>query len=295
MRLFALICALCLLFGPSALATEEPPPCDPVVKFFGETVCRGVFREETPEYMDAMKVPEDQRPQLLAQITDNNRKQMLDLLWQKALAQKFGADAITPTDAEIEAFSKGFKATMKTSYEADKQTVAYLRDALEKNKFQAEAEGQLRDIVKAAETGIKFYEDREKQLAGLPKDYAFVTESAEKEIARSLIRHWKADKILFDIYHGRLVMGRNGPEPVDAYGKFLGYIEEKGGFEAVDLAYADIFAEIRKHGKAGEEILPEDSDIYKNYFTDPTWQFNLSNSDNRLNDLRKWIESLPRQ
>ena len=293
MKRFFLVCTVCVLAGLSAAAAEDAPPCDPVAKFFGETICRDAFREETAAYMDAMKVPEEQKPQLLAQMKDHNRKQMMDLLWQKALAQKFGVDAITPTEAETEKFSKLFKTTMKTSYEADKQTVAFLRDALDKNKFTEDAKNQLNDIISAAETGIKFYEQREKQLAGLPKDYTFITESAEKEIARSLIRHWKADKILFDVYGGRLFMGQNGPEPVDAYKKFLAYVDEKGHFEAVDPAYADIFADIK--ARDDKEALPEDSDIRKNYFSDPTWQFSLSNSDNRLHDLRKWIGTLPRQ
>lgn len=296
MRIFALIFVTCMFAGTFAAAEETtPPPCDPVVRFFGETVCRSALHEETPEYLDAMNVPQEQRPLLLEQMKERNRKQMLDLLWQKALIQKFGADAITPAEPEVEKFRTGFKAVMKTSYEADKQTVAYLKDVLEKDKFAADAESQLRDIVAAAETGIKFYEEREKQLAGLPEDYAFVTETAEKEIARNLLKRWKSDNILFDIHRGRLLLGQNGPEPVDGYEKFLTYIDEKGGFEAVDLSYADIFAEVRNRGKTGGEIVPEDSNIYKNYFTDPTWQFNLSNSGNRLGDLKKWVDGLPRQ
>ena len=295
MRISAAICALCLLFSLPAFAAQEEKPCDPIAKFFGETICRDAFREESPEIMDAMKVPEEKRPQLKKQMTEHNRSQMLDLLWRKALIQKFGEDAITPTPTEVEKFKSGFANTMKTSYEADKKTVAYLKEALEKNKFEEAAQTQMQDIVKAAETGIKLYEEREKQIATLPESYKFLTASAETEVARSLLKHWKEDKILFDIYGGRLIMGMNSPLPVDAYMKFMAYIDEKGTFEAIDPAYADIFAEIKGKDAAGAETLPADSDIYKNYFSDPTWQLNLSNSNSRLEDLKKWVEGLPRK
>lgn len=295
MRLFFALYALCLLFSVPAYATQVEKPCDPIAKLFGETVCRDAFREETPEFLDAMKIPEERRPLLQKQMTEHNRSQMIDLLWRKALIHKFGEDAITPTQAEVEKFKNGFANTMKTSYEADKKTVTYLKEALEKNKFEETAQTQMQDIVKAAETGIKLYEEREKQIATLPESYKFLTASAETEVARNLLKRWKEDKILFDIYGGRLIMGMNNPLPIDAYIKFLGYIDEKGAFEAIDPAYADIFAEIKGKDTAGAETLPADSDIYKNYFSDPTWQLNLSNSNSRLEDLKKWVEGLPRK
>jgi|GEM_PF-4137320 len=269
--------------------------CDPVATLFAQTLCRQDFREETTDYLDAMKVPTDQRPVMIAQIEQRNRRQVMDLLWQLALAQKFGAEAITPDEKTIERFQSHFHASMDASYAADKQAVIYLRDILEKNTFDEDVTAQIKDIVKAMETGIHFYEERERQIAALPADYTFVTKSAESEVSRGLIRHWNADQLLFKTYGGRLIMGQNGPEPVDAYKDFLAYIEENGNFEAQDPAYSDIFAEIRQHINTKEEPVPTDSDMYKYYFTDPTWQFSLSNSENRLDDLRKWIEGLPRK
>lgn len=300
MRVLIPIIAACL-FSFSALpavAAEQKgkseKPCEALALLFGEPVCRGDFQEQTSKFLDATHVPQEKRPELLEQMRNHNRKQMLDILWNRALAKKFGSDAMTPADEEVTRFAEGFRKTLETSYDADKKLVAWLRETLAKNSFEDSARTHIEDIIGAAETGIKFYEERKKQIAALPKEYVFITESAEKEIARGMVARWKADKVLYDTYGGRLAMGTGGPLPVDAYRKFLEYIDADGGFKANDPAYQDIFADVRALG-GGAETLPPDSDVYKNYFADPTWQFTLSNSDRRLEDLRKWIDTLPRK
>lgn len=294
-RFLAFFTLLVLTFSPASMAAENKPsavPCDPVAKFFGKDVCRSEVEEQAADFFEKADIPDDQKKEMTAQLKQKNRRQMFDVLWRTALAKKFGAEKLTPTEEEVGRFRDGFQAAMKSSYEADKQTIDYLEKILPEGGYDGEAAAQMKDILDTAKMGVRFYEEREKQLADLPEEYKFVAGSAESEIARNMLGRWKSDKILFDTYGGRMIFQQGGPQPVDAYKEFLKYIDKEGKFKALDPAYKDIFSEMRGYMTLDHAYLPEDVDVYKYYFSDPTWQFNLANNGKRLEDLKTWVASL---
>jgi hypothetical protein len=57
--------------------------------------------------------------------------------------------------------------------------------------------------------------------------------AAHEEIAGAFIRQWKINKALYEHYGGRIVFQQGGPEPLDAYRKFLEESRARGDFEIV--------------------------------------------------------------
>lgn len=270
----------------------ETKPCDVMAVIFDQPICREEFLPADTTFIETLDVPPEQKQTMKDQLAGRNRHRMEVVMWQKALESKFGAKAITPTDKEVEEFSKALTASMQTSYEADKQTVEYIKGVLAAKKVEGKNAADLEAIQKQAETGIRFYEQRQKQTEALPEEYKFVAGTAEAEIARNMVGRWKADKMLYETYKGRLALGADGPQPIDAYAELLKYIDEKGKMEIKDPAYKDVFKEMRDFAKVAEGPIPGNGEVNRNYFTTPTWQLTLSNNSDRVKELKKWVESL---
>lgn len=290
-------CIAALLFMTGLLLPlpgyAETAPCDVMVEMFGKPVCREEFLPADTTFIDTLEVPDEQKKTMKEQIAKRNVHRMEALLWQKALIEKFGADAVTPTEKEVEEFSKELKASMQTSYQADKDTVAYIKDVLAAKKVSGENAAQLEGIMRQAENGIRFYEQRQKQTEALPEEYKFVAGTAEIEIARNMVNRWKSDKILFETYKGRLALGADGPQPIDAYAEMLKYIDGNAKLKIKDPAYNDVFKAMRDFAaNRRDEMIPGDGEINRNFFTNPTWQLTLSNSGKRVDDLKKWVEEM---
>jgi len=76
--------------------------------------------------------------------------------------------------------------------------------------------------------------------AGLAADEDLNPEEAEQvaamrqNMARSMIRHWKINKALYEEYGGRIIYQQLGPEPLDAYRTFLKQRQREGAFSIHD-------------------------------------------------------------
>lgn len=296
MRSFAFLCAIAVLvLHGTAARTAESSSCDPVAQLFGEPICREEIKPHDMEFIKQMPTydPSQQSP-MEQEISKRNNKKLQDIIWHRALVKRFGAQAVDATDEDVKAYTEKLNAQMAASYEADKEMVAYLKDAIQRRKFTPEDEKQVQDIINAAEKGLKFFEERKKHTESLSEDYAFIINSVETEISRGMLSEWKQDKILFETYGGRLAAHDTSFMPFDAYAAFLKHIREEGKLEIVDPAYTDAMNEMESRIKeASKRLLIEDETMKKGYFSDIQWQMNLSNSDKRLEKIKKWVESLP--
>jgi len=107
------------------------------------------------------------------------------------------------------AASKGITVT-----KAEKEAyVAHLREALSK------------DPAVAAELGEESDEDQ----------------AARLEIAEAFILQWKINRALYQQYGGRIIFQQGGPEPLDAYRRFLEERQAAGDFSIEDGAMAAEF------------------------------------------------------
>jgi hypothetical protein len=101
-----------------------------------------------------------------------------------------------------------------TVTQAEKEAyVAHLREALSK------------DPAVAAELGEESAEDK----------------AARLEIAEAFIKQWKINRALYQQYGGRIIFQQGGPEPLDAYRKFLEEREAAGDFDILDASVAAPF------------------------------------------------------
>lgn len=60
--------------------------------------------------------------------------------------------------------------------------------------------------------------------------------AARDEIAAAFIRQWKINRALYQQYGGRVIFQQGGPEPLDAWLKFLEAARARGDFVIVDKA-----------------------------------------------------------
>jgi hypothetical protein len=66
-------------------------------------------------------------------------------------------------------------------------------------------------------------------------------EAARREIAAAFILQWKINRALYRQYGGRIIFQQGGPEPLDAYLRFLEEARARGDFEIPDRALEAAF------------------------------------------------------
>ena len=95
--------------------------------------------------------------------------------------------------------------------------------------------------------------------------------AARDEIAAAFIRQWKINGALYRQYGGRVAFQQGGPEPIDAYRKFLEEAQARGDFviadKGLEAGFWDYFRNDAKHS-----FYPPDGKEAKRLFATPPWQ-----------------------
>ncbi len=65
--------------------------------------------------------------------------------------------------------------------------------------------------------------------------------AARREIGAAFVQQWKVNRALYEQYGGRIIFQQGGPEPLDAYRKFLEENQARGDFEILDQGLEDAF------------------------------------------------------
>jgi hypothetical protein len=137
---------------------------------------------------------------------------------------------ITVTQAEKDAYIDTLRRTM----EQDRQHQARRRDELA-SKLQAQG---LPDAERKALT--EELETLDDLIANLAEGADAAAEDPEadrairEEIASAFIRQWKLNRALYQDYGGRIIFQQGGPEPLDAYRRFLEERQAQGAFRILD-------------------------------------------------------------
>lgn len=268
---FFMILSLAGMAGAAPGAEEAAePPCTPVARLFGQTVCREeIVAEET--HLQAIKQQYEMQGLDSEQaIRHRNLERLKDTLWQIALKEKFGEERIEPTTEEIYHFGKAFKNSLRRGHEENLQNAAKIRNYLARRTYTPEEEGRLKALLATIETSIAFYEERQKQHENMPPEFSDMLAEAERGIAESMIRGWKTDKALYEEFGGGLILQQRSVVPVGAYSKFIDYIRTQGGLEILDPAYQGVFTATTED--KGQTLSPENEALYRDFFTSPYWQ-----------------------
>jgi len=98
-------------------------------------------------------------------------------------------------------------------------------------------------------------------------------QAARLEIAGAFILQWKINRALYQQYGGRIIFQQGGPEPLDAYRKFLEERQAAGDFSIEDPALAAEFWRYYRDGSIHSFFEPGSAEEAK-AFADPPWHAN---------------------
>ena len=94
--------------------------------------------------------------------------------------------------------------------------------------------------------------------------------AARNEIAAAFIRQWKINRALYQQYGGRIVFQQGGPEPLDAYRKYLDESAARGDFRITNPDLDAGFWRYYRDDSIHEFFKPGSAEEAK-AFADPPW------------------------
>ena len=129
--------------------------------------------------------------------------------------------------------------------------------------------------IEVTDADMNAFIERMKQ-GSAGEDELTAEEAAQVDVMRqqmgyAMIRQWKINKSLYAAYGGRVIYQQFGPEPLDAYQKFLREKAAAGDFTItdpdMDKAFWSYFTDESKH-----DFMAPDSEDLKQAFTVPPWK-----------------------
>ncbi len=197
---------LVLITAVRAAATQEPaPPVAAVV--LGEEV-----RVDTAEEMQVV---------------------ILDRLFGEYAANK----GITASDAEIDAYLQSFERMVQQDRAERAARIAEIDERLQSARLTA-AERKTLEAERDAEVQLQAGLTSEDDLT--PEEAAQIN-TMRRGMARASIERWKLNRELHRDYGGRVIFQQFGPEPLDAYRRFLEGRQADGSFKITEPAFEDGF------------------------------------------------------
>ena len=94
--------------------------------------------------------------------------------------------------------------------------------------------------------------------------------AARDEIATAFIRQWKINRALYQHYGGRIIFQQGGPEPLDAYRRFLDESAARGDFRITNPELEAGFWRYYRDDSIHEFFKPGSAEEAK-AFADPPW------------------------
>lgn len=154
------------------------------------------------------------------------------------LLERFATENnVSPTDEDLDAFVIGSEKAQKRiaiEREADRlKLIEELKSPTLSGKERKAKEEYLKnlEIIRKAQPkpGYQAPEEVERER------------QAMRGMGRIFVRRWKINRALHAKYGGRVIFQQAGPEPLDAYRKFLKEQEKAGAFKIYDEAAAKAF------------------------------------------------------
>ena len=95
-------------------------------------------------------------------------------------------------------------------------------------------------------------------------------QAAQREIGAAFVRQWKINQALFRQYGGRVIFQQGGPEPLDAYRRFLEDAEKRNAFRILDPSLEPGFWRYYRTDSI-HSFYPAGSDEEASAFETPWW------------------------
>jgi hypothetical protein len=237
----AIFCLVPVLIGASVSSAEpnmdlnELPEETPVARVLDRTITLGEINPSQAMIdQNGAGMTAEQLAEWKAQLRQSNLGGYFRPLFERYAEQS----EITVTDADIEQYNQA----MLRSRERQLNKVQTKTGSLEKELQAKNIDDAVRDeLTEQLEMYTRFMEIEEKS-----KD---LYRNNSNPIAGTVIRQWKINQHLYKQYGGRVIFQQAGPEPLDAYRKFLEERQQQGDFEFYNEQAADLFWEYYRNDK----------------------------------------------
>jgi len=275
----------CML--PGALqAAQDSPDCKPVARVYDTLICEkhitldGANKEAILKQAEQNK---DLKPQ--EAIHDFETARLVAIIWEKALHEKFGANAIRPEEKDIKAYMDAFYKRKALQAEYAKDTVKLAEKLLDENNYDAEAAMTINQIIAQHEKVIK---QSKEDLKPDADDINVIVEVIEK---------WKGDKALYDAYGGGVIAGEDGLKPVEAYKEFMDDLRASKKVSLESEEFDNAFVRMDQFlQNAKKNYLPEKAQAQvQAYFAEPFWLNAEQIARQEHEYVKQVLMSLPQQ
>jgi hypothetical protein len=235
--------------GASYASNPTVPPAVPLVDLAGTEILVGDFQS----YEDGIPVPplvgsaaadtygDPSTPlagTVLGTTVHTSDAEELRYVVLQKLTDEYASDkGIVVTDEDKKAYVAHLEAVKKQDIE--EKTAQ--RDALDQKLAAGGLSSAERASVTAERDSLDQFLKDIAEMDASPGMSAAELQSARQEIAGAFIRQWKINKALYEQYGGRVIFQQGGPEPLDAYRKFLEEHQARGDYEIVNEALEDEF------------------------------------------------------
>ena len=168
---------------------------------------------------------------VLGTIVQATEPDELRYLILKPLTDRYAdAKGIEVTQAEEQAYVEHLQATMEEDRKHKTERRDELTQKLASPGLSEEERESLSSELDTLQGFLATLDEMAQGAAEAPEE----TAAARGEVAEAFIRQWKINRALFDDYGGRVIFQQGGPEPLDAYRKFLEERKKTGDFEILD-------------------------------------------------------------
>lgn len=159
---------------------------------------------------------------------------------------------LEPTDKDIEAFVTGSLRVTERLRKEDEQRIAKLRAKLADPLATKRQKKKDRKLLSVLDSSM---EAMDRTVEGVSREEH---RRIGARIAGHIVKQWKINQALYEKYGGRVIFQQAGPEPLDAYLRFLREHEKKGSFVIVSEELKEGFWEYYVNDKmhtfySGEE------------------------------------------
>jgi heat shock protein HslJ len=174
---------------------------------------------------------------------DVMRSTILSALFERYRASQ----SVTVEDSEIDAYIEKLDRRMQEDRNKHAMRLEEIASLLNGNgltderreKLVAEQE-QVSQFLESLDSGAPANEEEARQIMEMRRDFA-----------RQALGQWKTNKALYDQYGGRIIFQQFGPEPIDAYRRFLEEQRDAGNFEILreefDAPFWEYFTDDSMH------------------------------------------------
>jgi hypothetical protein len=171
------------------------------------------------------------------EITTAQKDRLNGMIFGQLLERFAKENKIAPTDKELDEFVvklESLKKAQNAKWRTERKRLkAELKDdslSAKDRKAREEFLGYIESILKAENDRPYVTPEQEKQ-----------NRQGQLEVARMFVQQWKINQGLFRKHGGRVIFQQVGPEPLDAYRRFLRDHERKGNFKILDKEAAKSF------------------------------------------------------